>query len=60
MEGDELKLVINSIKNGWPDKPREIPDKIEPYWTFIEELNVRFMNMMDSYSRTQGWQYHIN
>lgn len=38
-EDAELRLVANEIQKGWPDKQRQLPDKIKQYWTFREELS---------------------
>ncbi len=38
-EDAELMLVANAIQRGWPDKQRQLPDKIKQYWTFREELS---------------------
>lgn len=34
-----MRLVANGIQKGWPDKQRQLPDKIKQYWTFREELS---------------------
>ena len=39
-EDDELSLLKHTITNGWPSTIREVPSKIQPYWTFREELTV--------------------
>ena len=39
-EGDELVLLKHTITNGWSSTIREVPSKIQPYWTFREELTV--------------------
>ena len=39
-EEDELCLIKHTIMTGWPSTIREVPTKIQPYWTFREELTV--------------------
>ena len=39
-EDDELSLLKHNITHGWPSTIREVPSKIQPYWTFREELTV--------------------
>ena len=39
-EDDELALLKHTITHGWPSTIREVPSKIQPYWTFREELTV--------------------
>ena len=39
-EDDELALLKHTIMSGWPSTIREVPSKIQPYWTFREELTV--------------------
>ena len=39
-EDDELALLKHTITTGWPSTIREVPSKIQPYWTFKEELTV--------------------
>ena len=33
-EDDELALLKHTITHGWPSTIREVPRKIQPYWTF--------------------------
>ena len=37
-EDDELVLLRHTITQGWPSIIREIPNVLQPYWTFCEEL----------------------
>ena len=39
-EDDQLALLKHTITHGWPSTIREVPSKIQPYWTFREELTV--------------------
>ena len=39
-EEDELALLKHTITHGWPSTIREVPSKIQLYWTFREELTV--------------------
>ena len=39
-EDDELALLKHTLTHGWPSTVREVPGKIQPYWTFREELTV--------------------
>ena len=39
-EDDELALLEQTITTGWPGTIREVPSKIQLYWTFREELTV--------------------
>ena len=39
-EDDELALLKHTITHGLPNTIREVPSKIQPYWTFREELTL--------------------
>ena len=39
-EDDELVLLKHAIMHGQPSTIREVPSKIQPYWTFREVLTV--------------------
>ena len=39
-EDVELALLKHAITHGWPSTIREMPRKIQPYWTFREELTI--------------------
>ena len=39
-EDDEQALFKHTIIHGWLSTIREVPNKIQPYWTFREELTV--------------------
>ena len=39
-EDDELILLKHTITNGLPNSVKEIPPKIQAYWTFCEELTI--------------------
>ena len=39
-EDDELILHKHTIMHGWPSSIREVPSKIQPYWTLKEELTI--------------------
>ena len=39
-EDDELALPKHTIMHGRPSTIREVPSKIQPYWTFREELTI--------------------
>ena len=39
-EDDELALFKQTIMTGWPSTIREVPSKIQLYWTFREELTA--------------------
>ena len=39
-EDDEFALHKQTITHGWPSTIREVPSKIQPYWTFREELTI--------------------
>ena len=36
----ELTLLKHAIMHGWPSTIREVPNKIQTYWTFREELTI--------------------
>ena len=40
LEDDELALLKHTIMHGWQSTIREVPSKIQPYWTFREELTI--------------------
>ena len=39
-EDDELVLLKHTITQGWPSTIKEVPNVLQPYWTFREELTV--------------------
>ena len=39
-EDDELVLLKHTITHGWPSTIKEVPNVLQPYWTFREELTV--------------------
>ena len=39
-EDDKLVLAKHTIMQGWPSTIKEVPNVLEPYWTFREELMV--------------------
>ena len=39
-EDDELALPKHTITHGWPSTIREMPSKIQPYWTLREDLTA--------------------
>ena len=39
-EDDQLVLVKHTIMHGWPNSIKEVPSKIQSYWTFREELTI--------------------
>ena len=41
-EDDELVLLKHAITEGWPSTIKEVPNVLQPYWTFHEELTVEY------------------
>ena len=39
-EDDELALLKHAIAKGWPSNIKDIPNVIQSYWTFREELTI--------------------
>ena len=39
-EDNELALLKHTITQGWPSTIKEVPNVLQPYWTFREELMV--------------------
>ena len=39
-EDDELALLKHTITQGWPNTIKEVPNVLQPYWTFREELTI--------------------
>ena len=37
---DTLAILKYTIQKGWPSTIKEFPSKIQPYWTFREELTI--------------------
>ena len=37
---DTLAILRYTIQKGWPSTIKELPSKIQPYWTFREELTI--------------------
>ena len=41
-EDDQLALLKHTITHGWPNTIEEVPSEIQPFWTFWEELTVKY------------------
>ena len=39
-EDDELELLKHTITHGWPNTTKEVPNELQAYWTFQEELTI--------------------
>ena len=39
-EDDELVSLKQTITQGWPSTIKEVPNTLQPYWTFREEFTV--------------------
>ena len=39
-EDDELVLLKHIITQGWSSTIKEVPNVLQPYWTFREKLTV--------------------
>ena len=39
-EDDELLLLKHTITQGWPSTIKEVPNVLQPYWTFTQEIMV--------------------
>ena len=37
---DELEILKHTITQGWPSNIKEVPNVLQPYWTFRGELTV--------------------
>ena len=37
---DELALLKNTIMQGWPSSIKQVPQVLQQYWTFREEIIV--------------------
>ena len=37
---DTLAILKYTIQKGWPSTIKELPSKLQPYWTFREELTI--------------------
>ena len=37
---DELALLKHAIMHGWPSSIKQVPQVLQSYWTFREELTV--------------------
>ena len=40
-EDDELLLLKHTITHGWLNTIKEVPNKLQAYWTFQEELTIK-------------------
>ena len=40
-EDDELVLLKHTITRGWPNTIKEVPNELQAYWTFQEELTIK-------------------
>ena len=39
-EDDEFALLKHTITQGWPSSIKEVPNVLQSYWTFREEITV--------------------
>ena len=39
-EDGDLVLLKHTITNGWPNTTKEVPNELQAYWTFHEELTI--------------------
>ena len=39
-DDDKLAILKHIIQQGWPKTIKEVPSKIQPYWTFCKELTI--------------------
>ena len=39
-DDDKLAIPKQVTQQGWPKTIKEVPSKIQPYWTFHEELTI--------------------
>ena len=39
-QDDKLVLLKHTITQGWPNTIKEVPNSLQPYWTFHKELTV--------------------
>ena len=37
---DSLTILKHIIQHGWPKTVKEVPQEIQKYWTFREELTI--------------------
>ena len=37
---EELALLKHTVQKGWPQYIHDLPNEIQPYWTFHEELTI--------------------
>ena len=37
---DTLSILKYTIQQGWPSSIKDLPSKIQPFWTFREELTI--------------------
>ena len=45
-EDDELALLNHTITQGWPSIINEVPNVLQPYWTFREEFMIEDGNVL--------------
>ena len=36
----EMKILKQTIMNGWPNHKRDLPEQIKPYWIFKEQMHI--------------------
>ena len=41
-EDNELALLKYTITHGWPSTISEVPSEVQPYWTYKEELTIKY------------------
>ncbi len=39
-EDTTLQMLSNTVRNGWPEERRRLPNELKPYWEFREEISV--------------------
>ena len=39
-QDEELALLKHIVQTGWPQDICDLPKEIQPYWTFLEKMNI--------------------
>ena len=41
MQADDILAILKyTIHQGWPSSIKDLPNKIQPFWTFREEITI--------------------
>ena len=53
---DEPALLKHTIMQGWPKSIKQVPQELQPFWTFREELNSRGWSHLEGHQNNDTKQ----